>query len=192
VTLPNRRFGLEAARHKDIVLPPEPAPAPRVAAAAAPPSARRPDPNLAPVQAPDTIVPERLEEVEPAQPVGTVTGLGDATSAIAEPLPPPPPPPVKTDVPRPVGGDIRPPTKIKDVRPEYPPLAIASRTQGIVIVETTIGVDGRVINARVLRSVPLLDDAALAAVRQWEFTPTLLNGTPVPVVMTVTVNFQLN
>ena len=60
--------------------------------------------------------------------------------------------------------------------------------QGIVIIEATIGEDGRVINARILRSVPLLDQAALDAVRQWQFTPTLLNGVPVPVIMTVTVN----
>jgi len=47
------------------------------------------------------------------------------------------------------------------------------------------------VNLRVLRSVPLLDQAATDAVRQWEFTPTRLNGVAVPVVMTVTVNFTL-
>ena len=61
-----------------------------------------------------------------------------------------------------------------------------------MIIEATIGVDGRVVNARILRSVPLLDDAALDAVRQWEYTPTLLNGVPVPVIMTVTVQFTLS
>jgi protein TonB len=55
-----------------------------------------------------------------------------------------------------------------------------------------IGEDGTVQNVRVLRSKPLLDDAAVEAVRQWRFTPTLLNGQPVPVVMTVTVAFTLN
>jgi protein TonB len=63
--------------------------------------------------------------------------------------------------------------------------------KGIVIVEATIGPTGRVERARVLRSITLLDEAALEAVRQWEFTPTLLNGTPVSVLMTVTVNFNL-
>ena len=58
-----------------------------------------------------------------------------------------------------------------------------------MIIEATIGADGQVTNARVLRSVPLLDQAALDAVRQWEYTPTLLNGVPVPVIMTVTVTF---
>ena len=47
-------------------------------------------------------------------------------------------------------------------------------------------------NARVLRSVPLLDQAALDAVRQWQYTPTMLNGVPVPVIMTVTVTFTLS
>ena len=60
---------------------------------------------------------------------------------------------------------------------------------GAVIIEATIGPDGKVIDAKVLRSIPLLDQAALDAVRQWEYTPTLLNGVPVPVVVTVTINF---
>ena len=64
--------------------------------------------------------------------------------------------------------------------------------QGIVIIEAIIGKDGNVKDAKVLRSVPLLDQAALEAVRQWRFTPTLLNNVPVEVVMTVTVNFTLN
>ena len=90
-----------------------------------------------------------------------------------------------------VGGKIRPPTKIKDVKPVYPEAARSGRVQGMVIVEATIGANGKVIDTKVLRSVAMLDQAALDAVRQWEFTPTLLNGSPVPVVMTVTVNFKL-
>ena len=57
--------------------------------------------------------------------------------------------------------------------------------------EATIGPSGSVQDAKVLRSIPLLDQAALDAVRQWQFTPTLLNGVPVPVIMTVTVQFTL-
>ena len=63
--------------------------------------------------------------------------------------------------------------------------------QGVVIIEAIIGADGRVQEAKVLRSIPLLDAAALDAVKQWEYTPTLLNNQPVPVIMTVTVNFTL-
>ena len=70
-------------------------------------------------------------------------------------------------------------------------MAQQARVQGVVIIEATIGVDGSVDSARVLRSVPLLDEAALEAVRQWVYTPTLLNGVPVPVIMTVTVQFTL-
>ncbi len=90
-----------------------------------------------------------------------------------------------------VGGNIKPPAKILDVRPVYPEVAEKAKVQGVVIVETLIGPDGKVQDARILRSIPLLDQAALEAVRQWAFTPTLLNGAPVPIVMTVTVNFAL-
>ena len=70
-------------------------------------------------------------------------------------------------------------------------IAQSARVQGIVIIEATIGPSGAVQDAKVLRSIPLLDQAALDAVRQWQFTPTLLNGVPVPVIMTVTVQFTL-
>jgi protein TonB len=90
-----------------------------------------------------------------------------------------------------VGGNVSPPTRIKDVKPVYPPIARSAKVSGIVIVEVTIGADGRVADARVIRSIPLLDQAAIDAVRQWEFTPTLLNGAPTPIVMSTTVNFQL-
>jgi TonB family protein len=115
------------------------------------------------------------------------------------PPPPPPPPPPSTDAPAStsgmapvrVGGNIRTPTKTRDVRPLYPPEAQAAGITGVVILEATIDVDGRVSDAKVLRSIPQLDDAALTAVRQWEFTPTEVNGVRVPVIMTVTVNFSM-
>jgi TonB family protein len=90
-----------------------------------------------------------------------------------------------------VGGDITPPAKLKNVNPVYPAAAMADHIEGIVILEATIGLDGSVENAKVLKSIPQLDQAALDAVRQWQFTPTLKNGSPVPVIMTVTVNFSL-
>jgi len=73
----------------------------------------------------------------------------------------------------------------------YPATAIAARVSGAVIVEAVIGIDGSVRDAHIVRSIPLLDDAALAAVRQWRYTPTTLNGIPVPVVMTVSVRFEI-
>ena len=88
-----------------------------------------------------------------------------------------------------VGGRIRAPNKIKDVKPVYPAIAQAAHVTGVVMIEATIGPDGKVIDANVVRSIPMLDQAALDAVRQWEYVPTLLNGVPVPVLMTVTINF---
>ena len=87
------------------------------------------------------------------------------------------------------GGRIMPPKKIKDVQPVYPALAQSARVSGEVTIEATIGPDGKVIDAKVVRSIPLLDEAALTAVRQWEYLPTMLNGVPVPVLVTVTINF---
>jgi len=116
---------------------------------------------------------------------GVVAGIVGGLPT-APPPPPPPPEPVR------VGGNISPPTKIRDVPPVYPPVAQQARVQGVVILEAVIGPTGGVTDVKVLRSVPLLDEAAITAVRQWQYTPTLLNGVPVPVIMTVTVNFQLS
>ena len=90
-----------------------------------------------------------------------------------------------------VGGPIKPPTKTRNVQPVYPLIAQSARVQGIVIIEATIDRNGKVTDTRVLKSIPLLDQAALDAVRQWEYEPTLLNGVAVPVIVTVTVNFTL-
>lgn len=89
-----------------------------------------------------------------------------------------------------VGGTIRNPTKTKDVAPVYPPVAKSARVGGTVQVEATIGTDGRVEDAKVVKSVPLLDQAALDAVKQWQYAPTMVKGTPVPVIVTVAITFQ--
>jgi len=88
-----------------------------------------------------------------------------------------------------VGGNVRPPVKLVDVSPVRPEIAERANVRGIVIVEVTIDVDGTVKDARVLRSIPMLDAAALEAVRQWRYEPTTIDGKPVPVIMTVTVAF---
>jgi len=90
-----------------------------------------------------------------------------------------------------VGGEVRAPTRVKNVNPVYPEEAKAAGVSGVVIVEIKIGTGGSVIEAHVLRSIPLLDQAALDAIYQWEYDPTILNGEPVEVLMTVTVNFTL-
>jgi len=87
-----------------------------------------------------------------------------------------------------VGGGMRAAAqKIRDVAPVYPDEARKANVQGVVVLEITVGVDGSATNPRVLRSIPLLDEAAVAAVSQWQYQPVLMNGTPVPVIMTVAV-----
>jgi len=126
----------------------------------------------------------RIAPIMPAVP-GVPTGQGRSVVGSERTLLP------STDRVR-VGGDVKEPKKIRDVKPVYPEAAQASKVQGIVILQVVIGTNGSVIDAQVIRHVPMLDEAALDAVRQWEFTPTLLNGVPVEVVMTVTVNFTLS
>jgi TonB family protein len=90
-----------------------------------------------------------------------------------------------------VGGFVQPPTKVRDVAPVYPDIAKAAHVQGVVILECVIGPDGRVTDVHVLRGQPLLEGAAVDAVRQWLYRPPRLNGRPIAVVMTVTVKFTI-
>ena len=90
------------------------------------------------------------------------------------------------------GGAIPEPRRIHAVPPVYPPIAMQSRISGIVILEITVDPAGNVTDATVLRSIRLLDKSAVDAVRQWKYEPTLFNGVPVSVVMTVTVAFSLD
>jgi protein TonB len=115
-----------------------------------------------------------------------IAGLGAAEHVVEGP-----PIPVETAAPIRTGGNIKAPIRTKYAAPRYPEIARLNRVGGIVIIDAIIDTEGRVANTRVLRSVPLLDEAALEAVRAWEYTPTLLNGMPTAVIMTVTVRFDL-
>jgi protein TonB len=151
--------------------------------------------SLVPTAAPDTIGPER----EP--PLPSVSNTLGVPGAVFDPAALPgriasdvgvaPLPSQKPAAPIRPGGNVKPPDRISYVKPDYPPIAVSARVSGSVIIEAIIGTDGVVRDARVLRSIPLLDDAALRAVRQWRYTPTTLNGVPVAVIMTVTVTFTL-
>jgi periplasmic protein TonB len=122
-------------------------------------------------------------------PGGVVGGtLGGDGGEVKKEEPPPPPP----DKPVRVGGQIKAPRKMRDSAPVYPEVAKQARVEGVVVLEATISPEGRVDNVKVLRGSPLLNDAALNAVKSWAYTPTLLNGVPVAVVMTVTVSFKLS
>lgn len=171
--------------------PPPPPPAARAAAVARVVPARATSAFTAPVEIPDTIVSESSLDagfeggvpggVEGGVPGGVVGGVVGGIEA----APPPPPQVVR------VGGVIHEPRKIRDVPPSYPRIAMTARVQGVVILECMINTQGRVEGVKVLRGIPTLDDAAIEAVKQWVYTPTLLGGVPVGVVMTVTVNFVL-
>jgi TonB family protein len=92
-----------------------------------------------------------------------------------------------------VGGNIKAPTKVLNVNPTYPASMRAAGRSGVVPIDALIGADGSVVFARVVSASvhPDFADAAVEAVRQWKFTPTLLNGKPVEVLMSVTINFAL-
>ena len=95
--------------------------------------------------------------------------------------------------PLPVGGDVKAPTVIHRVEPRYPAAMVKMRREGIVIVECIIDRRGAIREARPLRSPhPLLEAAAVEAVRQWRFAPGTLNGNPVDVVFVLTVRFELD
>ena len=90
-----------------------------------------------------------------------------------------------------IGNGVRPPRKIHDVPPAYPPAAREAGIEGLVILDATIDPTGAVDDIEVLRSVPELDQAAIEAVEQWRWEPTLVDGEPVSIQMTVTINFML-
>jgi protein TonB len=175
--------------------PPPPPPAPKAAQAQPKPVATPPpvvdDKFTAPVQTPDEIKPDEGIDlgVEGGVPGGVEGGVpGGVVGGVVGGLPDAPPPPQAVRV----GGQIKEPKKLKTVNPEYPDIAKQARVQGVVILECTISPQGKVTDVKVLRGIPLLDAAAVEAVKQWVYSPTLLNGVPVPVIMTVTVNFRLS
>jgi protein TonB len=90
-----------------------------------------------------------------------------------------------------VVGEVRMPKLLKRVEPDYPEIAQQARVQGTVILEATTDVYGRVVSVKILRSVPLLDGAAIDAVRRWIYEPMVINGRPRGVTFTVTVRFEL-
>jgi protein TonB len=87
---------------------------------------------------------------------------------------------------------VKAPTITVKVNPVYPQAARDAKIEGIVILEVVIGEDGSIVSTTVVRSIPELDQAAIEAVVQWKYQPTLFNGAPVEVQMFVTINFSLS
>jgi protein TonB len=173
--------------------PPPPAPSVRPAAKVEAPPVERADGFVAPIKTPAEIIPEAgldlgieggvFGGVDGGVPGGVVGGIiGGLPEA------PPPAPALK---PIRVGGRVQEPRKLRSVNPIYPEAARDARIEGVVILECLISPQGRVSEIKVLRGVPLLEEAAVDAVRQWVYTPTLMDGVPVPVLLTVTVHFGI-
>ena len=194
--------------------PPPPPPPAELPVAVTPPKAVEtpvrpvtPDVLVAPTAIPREIA--KLVEEPVAAPVGVIGGvpggvpggtvggvLGGllskaAAPAIAPPPPPPPPPPkaVAPAEPVRVGGMVKEPRPIRMVPPVYPPLASRARVSGMVELEATLTAQGTVEEIRVISGHPLLVEAAIHCVKQWQYEPTYLNGVPVPVILVAKVRF---
>ena len=149
--------------------------------------------HFAPVVIPEGIVEEGFgaEGADGGIPGGVDYGSGEGTpinllgATLYELVGKPVEPPVLAV------GDVKPPRLVRRIEPAYPELARQARTEGVVILEATTDIFGRVVAVRMLRSIPLLDAAAVDAVRQWVYEPLLVNGRPRPVTFTVTVRFVL-
>jgi protein TonB len=181
--------------------PPPPAPAP-AQPAVKPVTPTNPSQMAAPVEMPAAVTPEPVatggdEEGVIGGVEGGVPGgvFGGVVGGIPDVPPPPPPPPAAPSGPVRIGGQLKAPALVKRVDPEYPALAVAAQMQGIVILEAVVGEDGHVAEVRVLRTAGnagVLDKAAVAALRQWQYSPLLLNGRPARFVLTVTLSFSLD
>ena len=170
--------------------------------AVAPPSARRaiaPEPPapVAPTTAPLTIskAPDVLPEYGPTRSVDTVSGIapsgdGSIGFGVEAPRVLVSPPPQKAGPVRVADLPVA-PRKVVDVRPVYPDIARMAQKEGTVVMEAVLDPTGRVTQLRVIQSVPLLDQAAIDAVRQWRYTPSTLGGHPVSVLMSITITFKL-
>jgi protein TonB len=176
--------------------PPPPPPAPKVE-----PQTVKPVPTsgaaVIPLEALSRIEPEPAFDGEEGVPEGVEGGIpggvvGGIVGGVPSELPPPPPPPPPAPrAPIRIGGEIKPPTLLQRVEPVYPPLAAAAAIQGTVILEALVDEQGVVQDVKVLRSQGVLDHAAIEAVKQWRYSPVILNGRPEKFILTVVLSFRL-
>src|SRR5690349_11147663 len=203
-----------------LVAPPPPPPPPPPPAAAPPVKVVKVIPRqfdagklMAPKVVPKEVATIKEEELPPpssgvAGVVGGVPGgvaggtpggvLGGIIGSVPSAAPPPPPPPKKEE-PKPatpqrikVGGNVQSAKLVRQPRPVYPPLAKQARISGVVKLSAVISANGTIQDLKVISGHPLLIPAALDAVKQWVYQPTLLNGEPVEVQTQIDVNFTLS
>ena len=190
--LPEPVYALRLPDSMLVVPPPPPPPAvARPSTAAAPNPA--PNPDAAPTAAPAAIAPEAAPPGIPIAGMPPAEGVPQGLGIVAggRPVPVTLPEPPRPAAPIRVAELPVSPRKIVDARPVYPEFARIARVEGTIIMEAVIDTSGQVTQLRVLRSVPMLDQAAVDAVRQWRYTPSLYGGHPVSVLMTITVRFTL-
>jgi len=210
---------LPAAQLTSFLVAPPPPPPPPPPPAAAPPKVVKVIPrqfDAGRLQAPkaipkDIAIIKEDELPPPSAGVGGVIGgmaggigggamggvLGGIIGAVPTAAPPPPPPPPKKETKAApqrirVGGNVQAANLVSQQKPVYPPLAKQARISGTVELSAIIGRDGRVQDLKVVKGHPLLVQAALDAVKNWVYRPTLLNGEPVEVSTTIDVNFTLS
>jgi periplasmic protein TonB len=185
--------------------PPPPPPPPAQPSATQPVAEPTPKPGAlaAPIEAPSSVKPESptavadalagvVGGVEGGVPGGVVGGIVGGLVSPAPPPPPPPPPPPTSRTPVRIGGQITAPALVHRVEPTYPDIAVAAQVTGMVILEAVVNTEGCVESVKVLRPVSrILDQAAVEALKQWQYSPLVLNGVPTSFVLTVTFNFSV-
>jgi protein TonB len=182
----------------DVALPPPPPPPPPAGARALKAAPAVPQPSseakfVAPIEVPDTLQPEESIDlgVEGGVPGGVEGGVpGGVVGGVVGGLPTDVAPPPEAKPIR-VGGLVQAPKLVTRVDPVYPELARAARTTALLVLEATVGPDGRVRDVAIIRGQPIFNEPAVAAVKQWRYQPFLLNGVPVPFIVTVTLNFHI-
>ena len=178
--------------------PPPPPPPPPAAKKVAPETKPVPTTGAVPIAAPPEIRPELPDDEGTEGVPGGVEGgipggvVGGVVGGLPTEIPPPPPPPPAVRAPVRIGGQIQAPALVHRVEPVYPSIAVRANVTGTVILEAIVDADGRVAEVKVLRSAHrMLDDPAITAVRQWRYSPLVLNGIRESFVLTVVLSFQL-
>ena len=187
--------------------PPSAPPAPAMAAQKAPRPARLLQAKMlvAPAMIPETVEIAREELTPPegemgglmggapgGDPNGALGGIGGGVAGGALLAPPPPPPSVKTPRVVRVGGAVKPPRLLFAPPPQYSQIALIAQAQGTVVIDAIIDEHGNLVQAHAISGNPLLIPLALAAVLQWKYEPTYLDGGPVSISMHVLVGFALH
>jgi len=174
--------------------PPAPPPPPEAVVKQVQPKTFQTNPAVAPM-----VIPKKVEIVKDEAPPavaapdmgGVAGGTGSVLGGIGVGAAPPPPPPAAAPSRIKVGGAVQAASLVKQVTPEYPPIARSAHVAGTVVLHAIISKDGSIEKLEYVSGPPLLMSSAMSAVKEWRYRPTMLNGEPVEVDTTVQVVFSL-